>query len=779
MARRFSGGRASSIGELYGEITVSGEDFAEGSQRLAKEPEHYFVRLCKRLHRMSPSLGSGGVFNEENRSAIDFLGWKLSPEELTTASKMVLIFSILAAFIAGSIVAFTPLNEVVVLLSGGGIAALIYSYLPFLVMAILAIQYFQSYPATAAKKEQTKALTYVPEIMGYMVMSIKLVPNLEKAIEFAASHGRGKIASDFKNLVWESQIGVHNSLSEGLDKLAYRWGQYSDEFKRALMRIRASVIETTEAKRYALLDQTMAEMLESIRNKMEQYARDLSQPSTMLFYIGVLLPLLLIIILPVGSSFSGAPLANPYVLFLIYNILIPLITIAFAYNLIQSRPPTYEAPVIPDDYPGLPRKWQARIGGIKIDVRFAGAVILILGFLGSFFLSSQGFPPKDFYDELCLDERSGQLIPADRSKEQVLIAAGRSVDYFSVDPENPGRRYTELLSRELRLADTPEDREEAALRVRQQVLSEEQIFFAQSDNDVAPYILVFGMLITFSLAVFVVLYYSSIYKRKVQLEVQQLESEFKDSLYILASRMAENKPVEDAMKHVKEFLPNMKISTVVFAKTLDNIKLLGMPLEAAVFDRNSGSVARIPSTIIRGSMKMLIDSVQLGVNVAARTMISLSIQLQNAEKVNNTLKILISDVTNTMKTMTMFIAPLVLGITTSLQRIVIVTISSLASSSVLESTRTASSAAGSSFSGLEVSGFITPEAIAGIASPTQFILIVALYIVELVIIMTYFTTKIEEDNSLLVKINIARFLPIAICVFVASMAISNVFIGAV
>ena len=114
--------------------------------------------------------------------------------------------------------------------------------------------------------------------MGYMIMSIKLVPNLEKAVEFSADHGRGKIADDFKTLIWEVQIGVHNSISEGLDALAYRWGKHSEEFKRALMRIRASVIENTEAKRYALLDQTMTEMLESIRSKMEQYARDLSQP---------------------------------------------------------------------------------------------------------------------------------------------------------------------------------------------------------------------------------------------------------------------------------------------------------------------------------------------------------------------------------------------------------------------------------------------------------------------------------------------------------------------
>ena len=516
-------------------------------------------------------------------------------------------------------------------------------------------------------------------------------------------------------------------------------------------------------------------MLESIRNKMEKYARDLSQPSTMLFYIGVLLPLLLIIILPVGSSFSGAPLANPVVLFLIYNIVIPLVTVAFAYNLIQNRPPTYDPPVIPDNYEGIPRKWKAKIRGITIDIRFAAIFVLLFGLGASFFISTQGLPPKFMWGDFGIEDRSEQIIQADLSKEEALLRAGRPATYFALD--ETGRRYVELFSQYSRNA-TTEERELVAEKARLQVLSEEQLFFSQGENDIAPYKLVFGVLITISLAAFIFFYYSNIYKRRVQVEVQEMESEFKDSLYVLASRMGENKPVEDAIRHVTEFLPDLKISKTVFAKTLDNINLAGMPLEQAVFDEYAGSVSKIPSTIIKGSMKLLVDSVQLGVNVAARTLISLSIQLQNAEKVANQLKILVSDVTGTMKTMTLFIAPIVLGITTSLQRVVIVTISSIASSDIVSNADTGSSF-GSGFTGLSASGFIKPESIANIASPTQFILIVALYIIELVVIMTYFTTKIEEDNDLLVKLNIATYLPIAVIMFVLSMLLSNALVGSI
>ena len=81
------------------------------------------------------------------------------------------------------------------------------------------------------------------------------------------------------------------------------------------------------------------------------------------------------------------------------------------------------------------------------------------------------------------------------------------------------------------------------------------------------------------------------------------------------------------------------------------------------------------------------------------------------------------------------------------------------------------------FSSFSLSGFISPSAIANIATPTQFILIVALYIIELVVIMTYFTTKIEEDNELLFRLNVAQFLPVAIVMFVISMIASNVLVG--
>jgi len=661
-----------------------------------------------------------------------------------------------------------------------------YIFAPAVLASVGLTYWVQNYPMGEARSEQVKALTYVPEIMGYMIMSMKLVPNLEKAVEFSAEHGRGKIAEDFKKLLWDVELGVYNTLSEGLDALALRWGKYSSEFKESLMMVRASVLEDTEAKRYAMLDKTMSNLLESVKTKMEQYARDLSQPSISLFYLGVLLPLILIIILPVGSAFSGQAIARPELLILIYNIAIPVMAFVFALNVIKKRPPTYEAPKVPDNHPLMPKKWSMEIGGLKTDMRLAMAVILIIGLSGSLYLHfyGLGYPSSENEGFSCFvpaAENSNLCMLADKNPEFALAESfplrDNVVNYFTIsDPPEPGSMYEELTSKGM-----------GATAARDKVLEQKFKFYSQPENDVSPQILIFGILFTISLVLFVFLYYGSIYRRRIQLEAMRIEGEFKEALYILASRMGENKPVEDAMKHVRDFLPTYKISTEVFGRTVHNIEVMGMPLSEALFDPTYGSLKDNPSTIIRSSMKIVVDSVQLGVDVASRTIASLSLQLSNQDRVSQNLKILISDVSQMMRLMSTFVGPAILGVTVSLQKVVM---------SVLASVVSSGSGVGSSASDVlnnlppelgnigNLGGFtqtisISPEAMQALVTPSQFILIVAIYVIEIVIVLMYFTSKIEEDNDVAAKVTIAKSLPVAVIVFLAAAILSSMVVGSV
>ena len=112
-----------------------------------------------------------------------------------------------------------------------------------------------------------------------------------------------------------NQQMTDESVEEGLDDLAYKWGDKSDDFKHALMLIRSSLIESDAERRSELLEKASSDVLEGSKEKMDLYARELSQPTVYLYYFGILLPLLLAIILPIGSSFTGLSIAKPEYLF--------------------------------------------------------------------------------------------------------------------------------------------------------------------------------------------------------------------------------------------------------------------------------------------------------------------------------------------------------------------------------------------------------------------------------------------------------------------------------
>lgn len=474
-------------------------------------------------------------------------------------------------------------------------------------------------------------------------------------------------------------------------------------------------------------------------------------------------------------------MARTEILVFVYNILIPAFAFFFALNVIKKRPPTYEAPKIPDNHPLLPPKWQMQLGNAKTDVRFLIAVVLIIGLGSSFYLHQYGLGiPGAEGNEGCFitaSEKSNICMLADKTSEFVLEKSNKPANYFSTaDPPQEGSLYNERLDKIPNAGLTQETRAKLA---RAQVLEAQFKFFSEPENDVSPQTLVFGLLITISLILFIYYYYTSIYKRKIQLDAIRIEGEFKEALYILASRMGENKPVEDAMKHVRDFLPTYKVSSEVFGRTVHNIEVLGMPLNEALFDQTFGSLKDNPSSIIKSSMRLVVDSVQLGVDVASRTIVSLSLQLANQEKVSQSLKALVSDVTQMMRLMAVFVGPAILGVTVALQKVVMLTLSNVvvASQPIQASMRLPTEASG--FESFTKAFSISPETMQALVTPTMFLVIVAVYVIEIVVILMYFTSKVEEDNDTAAKISIAKSLPISVLIFLAAAILSSLIIGSV
>src|SRR3989344_363503 len=364
-------------GELYEKFLGSPE--LSAAKPRAETPENWFVKFAK---TSSQYVNASDKFEkEEYKNALAFLEWKVTPKEVNAAPVFGLMLSLipvvpLVLFLLYSIFYSSTISFTIGL----------YMVLPLVLVPFFVIYYLQGYLIAAAEREKVTAITSIPEIVNYLVMSMKLSPNLEKAVSFAAEHGKGKIAESFKRLAWDIQVGTFRTIEEGLDDLAYKWGRYSDEFKHALMLIRSSVIEVDEAKRAAILDRAVADVLEGVRDDMSRYATEMRQPSIYLYYVGVLLPLMLIIMLPIGSVMANLPFAQTWIMILLYNILIPVGTVFFARNILEKRPQVYVPPMIPDDHPGLPQSGNMRVGTTEMPAWLAGIATGVLVFAVFYFI---------------------------------------------------------------------------------------------------------------------------------------------------------------------------------------------------------------------------------------------------------------------------------------------------------------------------------------------------------------------------------------------------------
>jgi len=501
----------------------------------------------------------------------------------------------------------------------------------------------------------------------------------------------------------------------------------------------------------------------------------------MLFYIGVLLPLLLVIILPVGSAFSNLPFATTPILVMIYCVGIPFIAFSFAKNVIKKRPPTYEPPVITDNFVGLPPKWNMKFSGTFIDIRLAAILILAIGLGASFLLSYEGLPPKDLFpvDEQGYSTMPFQIIPADKQLDIVYkdLTGGKNhfekiaYDLYFIqisDGVKKGQLYLDKVASGI-------DPKQAEI----ETLKEKIDFTSKPENDPTKYIFWAGAILCVVCVISFILFYTNIYKRAAQNEIIQMEDEFKESMYMIASRMGENKPVENALKQAKDFLPNLLISKRIFGKTVENIELMGLPLESAVFDPMYGAMKGIPSKILATAMRLLVDSVNLGVEVASRTLMSLSLQMENMDKVNKSLKDMVSDVTTTMQTMAIFIAPMVLGITTALQKVVIMTLAGVVSTPDMTQTPTDTGGVAGMIGGGGINSIfkVSVDSFSTFATPVEYLLVVGTYVALIIVILTYFTTKIKEDNDLVFRINLAKSLPIGMAVYLITTIVANIAIS--
>ncbi|CAJ36293.1 hypothetical protein [Methanocella arvoryzae] len=227
------------------------------------------------------------------------------------------------------------------------------------------------YPKRQAYYMRVHSLGDMPEVVSYIVMAMKLNPNMERSLRFTVKNSRRQLARDIRKLMWDLQIRAYDSMDDALDALAGQNTGFSDHFKRSLFIIKSSTGEREVAMRTISLNRALQVILDGTRSLMSTFSSTLHAPTLILYSIFVMVPLALVAMLPAAAVVGIR--VNAVQLFLLYDLAFPLVTLAYAHSILLKRPAAFAPPEIPPDHPeaaGTP-KWAWALTGIGLGAAIA------------------------------------------------------------------------------------------------------------------------------------------------------------------------------------------------------------------------------------------------------------------------------------------------------------------------------------------------------------------------------------------------------------------------
>lgn len=317
-------------------------------------------------------------------NAVNFVGMELEYDEVILFAKVVLMISFISMIILDVIllmfIDFSILN-IILFMTAPTIAV------PFGLYIFIAL-----YPEHLAERVRVRSIGRAPEAINYMIMSMRLSPSLNKAIEFAAENTDEPMASGLKKVLWKVYMQEHSNIEDAFLDFAYSWGEWNEDLRRSLYAIRNATLEgesregSTEGLKRSL-DKANDIILSGTKARIENFATSLSGPTTILFALGILLPMVIGAMLPLlalgsldfnfaGESFTeldgGAIVTNQsdnsLLIIFLMDILFPVVTLGYAYKILGSRPGTASPPQIEDNQMSKQKKIKIVIVSIAIGV---------------------------------------------------------------------------------------------------------------------------------------------------------------------------------------------------------------------------------------------------------------------------------------------------------------------------------------------------------------------------------------------------------------------------
>ncbi|MCD6461991.1 MAG: type II secretion system F family protein, partial [Thermoplasmata archaeon] len=280
------------------------------------------------------------VLQPSFNDAVYFLGMDISPEDSLRLAGIFAAVSFFLSFVAFVVlyISFPPYGDILKTF-----------LLPLVfVLPVVLFGFLASYPELLAKRVQALSIGRTPEPINYMAMSLRISPSLERAVAFAAENSDEPLASHLKRVLVEVSLRKYYTVEEALNAFAYRWGRWNEDFKRALYAIRSASVENTREGVERSLEKAHSIAVGGAKEKVEEFASSLSGPTTVLFALGVVLPLLIGALIPLQGMKMPEPAMTTVVegddsgsaitVVILMDVIFPLATFLYAYHIIGRRP---------------------------------------------------------------------------------------------------------------------------------------------------------------------------------------------------------------------------------------------------------------------------------------------------------------------------------------------------------------------------------------------------------------------------------------------------------
>ena len=644
--------------------------------RIYKETEkskttwyEFLAKIASGLIKINPDKDTSTKLERD----LDFIGYSLKPVDVFSLFIVtVIFFPFLAALLV--IINLMLYGEVSLIMA--------------LLVSMLGVPigyYLLKFPENQVKVLRINASSEVVLCILYMVVSMRVSPNLENAIRFAASNISGALAWDLRRMLWDIQMRNYMSADDALTDYIAKWKSENEEFADALRFIKDSTTQTQQRSK-EILDEALSVVLDGTKTRMKHYAQDLNMPVMIIHMMGIVLPVLGTIMAPLAAVFLS-DLVRPEHFIIGYNIVLPLIIIWFINNILKKRPVTISQ-IDTSGHPGIAPK-------------------------GTFFLSKgKPFPALPIAIFVFAIFVTLPLIFFVQNPDALLSAVGAGED---------------------------------------------------------PMPLIYSLLIIVGIAFGLGTYFflTSFQNMKIQKEIETIESEFEFALFQLGNRISSGTPTEVAIERSLDDIKDMKIANL-FRLTLRNIKTLGMTFEEALFNKRYGALIYYPSQLIRNIMFAVVDTAKKGVRYASEGMLRIASYMKNIRETQEYIRDLLSETVGSMKFQAYLLTPLITGLIVSMSEVIMKVLSSL--SGYLEGLEFEETMGmtdlSTAFGNMETA-----------IAPSFFQLIVGFYMIEVIIILAMFLTKINYgDNKTIQYYQMAIMLFVAVTIyFIVAFSASTIF----